>query len=263
MKSITVKSLILATGILLASSVSSRAALGDDTDWLLGFRASAGNGIGTNVVIDLGNYESLKSYGVGLPALTFDFKSSTSVLSLAYGTNWYTRSDIFWGVVGVDYNKLETYIGGVTTPVSLIDISSVIDNYGALIPAITSGNCTQTNVIAGNALSFNATIAASGNGSSWTKVISGVNGEGAFNNTFSGTLDYSITSRTNINVNHVWTDFDYVNNVGGSVAYTPYLAGKVSIANGIISVVPEPSTYALFATAGLVAFIYLRRRKTA
>jgi hypothetical protein len=46
-------------------------------------------------------------------------------------------------------------------------------------------------------------------------------------------------------------------------AYTPTLAAVIGLNNGVINVVPEPSTYCMFGLASLVAVVYFRRRQKA
>ncbi len=75
---------------------------------ILGFRATGGTGASINLEVNLGNASSYYNVSgtVNLSGL------SVSDLSAAYGSNWFNRSDLFWGVAGSTGSAVGTTIGG-------------------------------------------------------------------------------------------------------------------------------------------------------
>jgi hypothetical protein len=66
-------------------------------DLILGFRASGGQGAGTNLEVNIGHASAYTN-----PSSSSFAVSGLSVLDLVstYGANWNTRSDLSWGIVG-------------------------------------------------------------------------------------------------------------------------------------------------------------------
>ncbi|MFM2167808.1 MAG: hypothetical protein RIS79_2179, partial [Verrucomicrobiota bacterium] len=67
-------------------------------DLLLGFRASGGTGSSTNLIVNLGQADTV--YRDAISNLT-NIVDIGTLLNSTYGTGWDTRSDLFWGIVGV------------------------------------------------------------------------------------------------------------------------------------------------------------------
>lgn len=96
-------------------------------DLLVGFRASGGTGSSTTFVYNIGsstgfrdnpNQGSLANVGAQLAA--------------TYGSDWYTRSDVSWGVIGVQSNANPQFDTSVVNgdPVSTIYASRAATDFG-------------------------------------------------------------------------------------------------------------------------------------
>lgn len=70
-------------------------------DLLMGFHASGGTGAGQTYVVDIG---SAATYRDATGTLTIDLGNIGADLSSVYGANWYTRTDLQWGVAGSPSN---------------------------------------------------------------------------------------------------------------------------------------------------------------
>jgi fibronectin-binding autotransporter adhesin len=93
---------------LLVSSLSEvlHADLAANGELLLGFRALGGKGASYDSVFDLGSAASLSPTGI-----SYDFSGINSGLSITYGNNWWTRTDLYYGVIGTDQNNLDFWLG--------------------------------------------------------------------------------------------------------------------------------------------------------
>jgi len=78
-------------------------------DLILGFRATGGVGSGTNLVVDLGSASLF--YNPISTSFTLAVLSALDLVA-TYGSNWNTRTDLYWGIVGTT--------GGVKSPDDLI-----------------------------------------------------------------------------------------------------------------------------------------------
>jgi len=85
-------------GILLLAAVSAEAVTAIAGDLVLGFRAGGGQGASRNLTVNLG---PASNYYGAAPGSSFVVTSlSGADLSSIYGSNWSTRSDLAWGIVG-------------------------------------------------------------------------------------------------------------------------------------------------------------------
>ncbi|MDB6078859.1 MAG: hypothetical protein JWO82_2606 [Akkermansiaceae bacterium] len=76
-------------------------------DLLLGFRVSSGTGLGKSYVVDIGSAAGFRDGTVqNLGGLNLN-----ADLASLFGADWYTRSDIQWGVAGSPSNAEEGVVG--------------------------------------------------------------------------------------------------------------------------------------------------------
>ena len=71
-------------------------------DLLMGFRATAGQGLGTSYVVNIGQastYRDADSFSTVPIAGNF-----TTDLTDIFGANWHTRTDLLWGIAGTPSN---------------------------------------------------------------------------------------------------------------------------------------------------------------
>jgi hypothetical protein len=258
------KLLLVATGLIGFSSVQAASIL-DDRTWLLGFQASSGTGASQNLVINLGTVDAINAaianggYGFNL-----DLSSASSIVSLTYGSSWWTRNNLSWGLVGSDNTTYASWLGVVgsitTSPLDGTSLASVNTGFTSVQLASTAGNASITTVNDSQGTSHDVSVSPIGNSGSWASVVASP----AYGSLFSGNGDGPVNTSTRMNIYGFSADVLGINgNDPTFEAFTPTLAAVVGLNNGVISVVPEPSTYCMFGIAGLVAVVYFRRRQKA
>ena len=260
----------LAAGAL---SVSVQASLTTSSpDLLLGFYSSSGAGVGKQVIFDLGsdipNGQGQASYLSGSFAnrYSIDQSAAGSVLSTAFGSTWWTTPGLTWGLLGSDDNTYDAWISSkVGTvqpgdgsgnavqlgPDSLASVNGSYDN--AIAGANTSPNygtvsLTGTNAIGSSIISYGYFSSGAGLSGNYWQNLTAVQG------TWFNSVDVNTAVSNNLTVSYY--NFDKALNDG---VVSPQVIGGISITNGVITVVPEPSTYALM-TLGLIAVIVVARR---
>ena len=249
-----------------------------DGDLILGFQATSGMGSDKNVFFNLGSATGFRDNAGQGP-----LGNIGGTLASVYGSNWYDRSDLFFGVVG-NLNQNPTSGIGSRAPVDgdpsrtfYLSAATTIPGATLLIPGGTySSSALGT---AGNSVSSmegifpNLTELASGAAvldqvaqpvewaNSWTNYNPT---PGAAFNTFTGGIQQSFgkaSDMTYADIQRVLatnTGADPTGIVGGGT-----YEGTISISNtGTISAIPEPSSSLLLLAAG-AAFSVRRRRKTA
>jgi hypothetical protein len=87
----------VAAGLVLGATSSSAAVTYSVGDLLLGFHTAAGTGSGTSFVVNLGSAASYKTNPGTVPAVN----DLNAVLTSTYGNNWFSRTDLYWGIAGV------------------------------------------------------------------------------------------------------------------------------------------------------------------
>jgi len=87
----------VAAGLVLGAHSSSAAVTYAVGDLLVGFHTAAGVGSGTSFVFNLGSAASYKN-SPGTGPLVNDI---SGVLIATYGSNWFSRNDLYWGIAGV------------------------------------------------------------------------------------------------------------------------------------------------------------------
>jgi hypothetical protein len=209
-------------------------------DLLLGFNADGGQGSSTNVVYNLGLASSLGSLNVNLGG----------DLSNAYGSNWYSRTDLHWGVFGADDSKniWASVVTGGTAWKSLGNGNSVpkANLYGA-------GGNDYNGQIAVNNFNTNAPVAVFEN-------ISDTYSWSSFNPT-GNAFGFTVGSINNGLLTGAQTDALDIYSMNTTRSTTGTLVTTLNLSSsGTVTAVPEPSTYALFGFGALLLLVVYRRK---
>ena len=200
-------------------------------DLLMGFRATAGQGLGTSYVVNIGQastYRDADSFSTVPIAGNF-----TTDLTDIFGANWHTRTDLLWGIAGTPSNVVAVAGDEAATMYA----SKAQTTSGAPGPAWTiAGLSTRTSV---------STL--------MTGMQNGYAGYTASTNSPAGTIQVDTgTSDSD------WTQalslfrLDGPNNVGS-------FEGTFAISPAGLTFVPEPASSAL-AVIGAATLMFRRRR---
>jgi hypothetical protein len=94
--------LALATmaGVVLSTSQATADPYADG-DLILGFRATAGNGGSTNILVNLGSIATFRDANT---QISLDLGNLDADLDATFGANWATRADFLWSVSGVQFS---------------------------------------------------------------------------------------------------------------------------------------------------------------
>ena len=273
---------VAGTAIISSSVKAQSATTYGQGDFLLGFRATGGQGAASNVLVDLGNGSVAAvdaASSAGTP-LTFNIANLFSTLNAVYGNNWTTRSDVFFSVAGAHATTNSTiYItapemvgGSEATPWNGLGSSSQtgvrnkmnteggLPNSSGYNHYITNTNPngagaaviegqTDTNSY-GSYMPGGTTANAGAAGISYAQFNPTI--EGTFANGTGGiTLDLiKLTTATGTGPGQDLGDFTISNS--GVLTFTPD-----------ISEVPEPGTYAgAILAAGVVVAMTIGRKKS-
>jgi hypothetical protein len=210
-------------------------------DIILGFNADTGStGAGTNVVFNLGLASNLGAVSANLGG----------DLSNVYGTNWYSRTDLTWGVFGADDNK---------------NIWASVASGGTAWKSLGNGNATPKANLYNAGSEYNAKIAVN---SFDTNTPVGVfepisdtyswNSENPSGNAFGFSVSSILNNGNIVAVPATNLDIYSMNTTRNSVGT---LAATLTLSStGTVSAVPEPSTYALFGFGALLLVVAARRK---
>ena len=260
------KHLIIAAGVAILGTVSIHAAGVPtvDGDLAIGFRNSS-----TDVIINLGHFDTINASALAAPDRTYTFESIGSILSSsAFGATWSTvtgPSAVKWGVV-VNYGTLDS-LG--TTIVSTRWVKAGTLGVQNTVPVITGGGVRTSDsgldtATTGIGKVYNAlrdvkstdgrsmTISSSTN-NSWTK------GESSLVTSPSVFGDFSRASFEQTASNAFLTADLYQYQKGVDALYL----GSIALSNTgdlTFTAVPEPSTYAMILGALTLGFVAVRRR---
>lgn len=265
MKSFT-SSVALAAIVALTGAVSAKAAVATPGNLVIGFRAETGTtGENSNVVIDLGASTSISSSTRN----TYDFSGAGSILSSTYGANWWSRTDLYYGVIsyngyeildGADYyqdlwsTRLNNSGSVFPEPANVYNANPVFQAFALNTPetALASGDVTGTTRTGGSITGQYLTL-DNAEPNSWAS--SSLGGWGGI---FAESQDNLVSSFTSsANALGVYRTY------GGLFDFQQSIQAAVYIDAGSLVVVPEPSTYMLLGVSAATLFLAVRRRKTA
>jgi hypothetical protein len=229
-------------------------------DLLMGIRATGGQGFGTTYVVNIGQASNFRDeVTTGNIAIAGNF---TADLVTLYGSTWYNRTDLVWGIAGTPSN---------TATVGADEAATMYASKSQSTPGVSgsawtiSGLATRTSVstlMTGMQSGF-AAYTASGNSSAGTiQLDTDANDWRSFmaaggdptrtggNKDFGGFADIEgpVTNQLSL------FRLDGPTNVGT-------FEGSFSLGQAGLSFVPEPASSAL-AAFGAVALV-LRRRRSA
>lgn len=274
--------LALAAGSLAISAFSANAALVDYDagDLVLSFYTTGGIGSTTNVSVSLGDAATsfrgnLDGTGVltgstyftanGNGTYTFNTSLATA-LSNAFGSSWSSRTDLYWGIVGNKTNSASaSAVGG--DPRRTVYVSQ-----GASDAAYSGLSAAEVAGVATNLQSFLGAFDAMNADSSTTLVAtydeSTANSYESWQANGTRLADWDAFSASNATIGTTLATDRLLSITNGAsptgVVGTGSSIGTFSLSStGTLtySAVPEPSTYALLALAGVVVFFAIRRRK--
>jgi len=278
---------VLATAVALGFAVAPTMAQIDTTfnanDVLLGFRASGGNGTSTTIMVNLGAASTFRDATSNM----INFVNIGSILSTAYDSNWYDRTNLWTGFVSATNGQNDDNTGGTAIASQTTDYNSTIyvSTRRTATGTVGSANSTRPgNSIALNAQNMGGLINTLGltfdandtsgvyNGSSsvtnlWNTSMTGSNGADIGAN-YNVEATYTVGDRGTFGaagtVEQMWdfyrvAQFPVTDADAGKGLYqgtfTLNSSGQVSFV-----AVPEPSTYALLALGAGVVFFAIRRR---
>ena len=247
----------LAAANLLALSISHGATYVAG-DLLMGIRATAGQGLGTTYVVNIGqasDYRDVNVYGSVNIAGNF-----TADLANIFGANWYNRTDLVWGIAGTPSNSVT--VGGdeaatlyASKPQSAVQVAGTAWTIAGL-----SSRTSVSTTLVGMQQGF-ATYAAAPNSSAGT-----VQQDSDSNDWRSYMASGGDASRTNGN-----RDFGGFSDIEGTVTQTQSLfrldgptnvgtfEGTFSLGQNGLTFVPEP-TSSMLAAMGVIGLAFRRRR---
>lgn len=249
--------LLVASASLLAVSAASAATYAAG-DLLLGFRATGGTGATTDYIINLGSSTTFRGAAAGTSLGTYG-----TDLVATYGSNWASRSDLYWGVITMRQSYVLPYTVVNGDPEGTIyasfnqSVSTAVLNTGGTSYLGLAGQFVN---LTGGSISVNASNAAFSLAADVVPQIwsAQMNGAGSFGGNLPE-IEHAMSSGNTLGVNR------YLRTVtgdtyGGTVG-NPNLVNTIGInaTTGAISVIPEPSS-ALLGLLG--ALPLLRRRRT-
>jgi hypothetical protein len=227
--------------------------IGQEGNIYLGFYAA--NEVSTrSVLINLGTSEDcFNGFTLNL--------STNPVLASAFGNNWHNNSQVYYSIIGYDGNYAEygsVYAGRPTIqPLLQTDVlgstslnedgyHALSDKIGALWTTHTAGNATLSSVTGSRGNTHQISVVDN----------SPTSFAGLADNNF-GTFTAAAYEQVIAGLSIQQFAFDGVSTFPTTFAGT---YGEVMQSNGIISVVPEPSTDALIVLGALSLYIAYRRR---
>jgi hypothetical protein len=262
MKNIIKQSLpLLAVALTLTAA---KAVSFTDGDLLLGFRASGGTGSSTTLVIDIGAGSTFNN-NTNTPIVTLSSIGNISAdLVAAYGSTWYNRTDLFWGIAGGETNN-QLYLSKART--SLSTQSSSIAGANGTIRANTKNTIAAVGgqyagPVGGSTVGTNPLLAVQGiadGSNNWAVKVTSNNPAQA---TTGGSFGYTGIEQTfGTSTDTYYLDLYTITGTGAGAFRGSFQVTSTGDVNfGIIAAVPEPSTYAMLV-AGMIFVVALARRQ--
>lgn len=285
---------LVALGVV-AFATPSQAATYSAGDLILGFRVTGGTGAGSDLLVNLGastTYRDLNGSNL------WNITNIGTDLVATYGSNWYDRTDLSFGIAGV-YTNISDGNGGTNnngdpgqtlyftksrTAVGTVGSasSSVTSNYSNTNMSTASAGMQSlgaTTYAGATASSNNSKVAivSSSGGNSWTTYTSGASDfgviSGGVEQVFASGSWQGGTFGAASNVEGALDLYRYLQTTTGAspsgTAKTGLYLGSVVIdqtgnLNAIVNsaAVPEPSTFAMAGIAAIAAgFVAYRRKK--
>lgn len=270
--------LLLGLGMVMTASSAMGAFTFTNGDLILGFQATGGTGNTDNVFFNLGagtNYRDGITTGV--------VGNIGNTLSATYGANWYSRSDLFFGVIG-NLNQQPTSgigsraaVNGDPSRTFYISTATATVGGGSLIAAGTYGSASLGT--AGTTLSgMEAMVATLNNEADGSGILNQTANPTGWNNSWTlrnptpGAAFGIFTGGIQQNLGKL-TDSTYVDlqrvlatNTGasptGTVGGGDYITTFAISSDGSIAAIPEPSTAMLGGLGLLALFRRSRPRNT-
>ena len=233
--------LIAAAGITAASATAPTWNTGDV---IIGFQSVSLN---KNLLIDIGQGSSVAS---------FSSINAGADLVTAFGSGWYALSDLTWGAFGIPTSKTQLWATVASGNAALGAKST-----GALTTTLSRYNAFGAN--------YNNDLNNNGQGLTVGVYMNVGTGTDTGYNTWTGNnptsapfAAYSVSIVNGVTGN---LDLYQVGNTGASTAVFSQANGNALNVDsaGVISVIPEPSTYALCGVGALLLFVAYRRKISA
>lgn len=281
--------LAIASSVVGALSASAQLVTFTPGDLVIGFQASSGTGSETNFFYNFGSTVALRDN----PGSAGNSANIGSFLSATYGANWFSRTDLSWGAVGVR-NNVNPFppFGAAPAVVDGDPSATVYVSRGALSPGSSTPwtNYTSSGLTAGatamrglldqgstavtgsfakqdalaNSNGFGAYVLASATQSWTTKMAGNAADFGLFTSSIEGNFGTG-GSASYIDIYRMLARTDQ--------AGTEILGGNTTIGTGSLittllidsagnlTVIPEPSAFAALAGIGALGVAALRRRR--
>jgi hypothetical protein len=244
--------------VMAAMAASANAATYTTGDLLLGFRALSGTGTAINYVVNIGQASAYRDGGVSGTIAIGDIATD---LVATYGSNWYSRTDLQWAVIGSPSNT--STVSGDPSKTVYYTIPNG-DSSSGLAMGSTLRGTASTNMVGleRGATGFSSTQYTDSVNSAYAKFVSTATPS-----------DWASYMNGGDNVGGRTVDFDAISEVEGIPATTlglyrsstssagTYLGSFSLGSDGSLSFasVPEPSSVALTAIAALAAASRRRR----
>ncbi|GAT34953.1 PEP-CTERM protein-sorting domain-containing protein [Terrimicrobium sacchariphilum] len=270
------KTMILAAALFAIVSANAATVNYSPGDLIIGFTTNSGQGAGQVLMVSLGSATAFRD------ATTNNFSITTIGVDLegTFGANWYDRTDLYWGAIGV-YNSVpegDTTNGDLDGTVYVSKARGIGGTAGTKNSttwnttngdddtALTRLGVMQSNFDTQTASDNNANVAVfDKNSASWDKwnppVSDASKSFGAYSSTGVGIQQkFTTGSYDTILGNGIEGALDLYRNVyHGAAGYEGTLTINQNGDIGYVVTVPEPSTYALIGL-GLGAVLFFRRR---